>query len=136
MNADAKKLNANTVSNTTTRHITIPAGSKKVVLPNSDVTQLSSQRAEAVRQGRGYLLPSQPNYPVIDSAFVDGSNNSTMLQMKAGKSKKLSADKVTLVHQALGDLFVIVTPEENVVTKKLAGGPTAMNQYVAILSEE
>ena len=84
------------------------------------------------------MLPSLPNYPVIDAAYIDGSDNSMMLQMKAGKSKKLSADdKTLLVHQALGDLVVIVTPEENIATKKLAGGPNAMmNQYVAVLSEE
>ena len=73
---------------------------------------------------------------MIDAAYIDGSDNSMMLQMKAGKSKKLSADKTLLVHRALGDLFVIVTPEENIATKKLAEGPNAMNQYVAILCEE
>ena len=135
MNVDAQKLNADAVSNTT-RSIVIPAGLSKVTLPKNDVNQLVNQRAEAVSKGGGYLLPSLPNYPVIDSAYVDGSNNCMMLQMKAGKSKKLSAEKVPVVHQALGDVFVIVTPEENIVTKKLPGGPSTMHQYVAILNEE
>jgi len=135
MNVHANKLTANAVSNTT-RIVAIPAGLTRVTLPNNDVTQLVAQRAEAVSKGGGYLLPSLPNYPVIDAAYIDGSDNSMMLQMKAGKSKKLSADKTLLVHQALGDFFVIVTPDENIATKKLAGGPNAMNQYVAILSEE
>ena len=130
-------MNASGVSSSTTRSINIPPGLAKIPLPNNDVNKLVTQRADAVSKGGGYLLPNLPSYPVIDSASVDGNDNSVMLQMKAGKSKKLSAEKTLLVQQALGDLFVIVTPEENIVTKKLEeGGSSAMNQYVAILSEE
>ena len=135
LDVTAKKLSANAVSKTTCR-IVIPADLAPVDLSENDVTKLATQRAQAVQLGGGYLLPSLPNYPVIDSAYIDENNKSMMLQMEAGRSKKLSADKMPLVHQALGNVFVVVIPEENIVTKKLAGGPAVMNQYVAILNKE
>ena len=136
LSAQAKKLTAENVSNSTTCNINIPAGLTRIPLLDNDSNQLVTQRVEVVSKGGGNLLPNLPNYLVIDSAFADQNNNSVMLQMKEGKSKKLSAGKTPNVVAALGDLFVIVAPEENIVTKKLPGSPNTLNQYVVILNED
>ena len=59
-----------------------------------------------------------------------------MFQMKAGvsKSKPLS-EKAETICQALGDFFVVVVPADNVIAKKLDGGPANMKQYVLVLKE-
>ena len=136
LNVTAKRLNTDGTLTTATHNLVIPARSRRVILPDNNVNTLLDKRAEAVSLGGGYLLPRFPNYPVIDSAFVDGSNESTMLQMNAGKSKPLSADKTPLVQAALGSTFVLLTPQENIVTTKLAGGPATLDQFVAIIKED
>lgn len=131
----ARKLNAKNISPTTTINVVIPKGSRMFSLANNDVSQLVNQKATVARAGGGYMLPILPNYPVIDSVYVTATSSATMLQMKAGKSKPLSSNFVHIVHAALGNVFVVVTPEKNIVTRKLAGGPTRMDQYVVILNE-
>jgi hypothetical protein len=136
LNVTAQRLNTSGTLTTTTHNLLIPAGSKRVILPDNSVNTLQDKRAEAVSLGGGYLLPRFPNYPVIDSAFIDGSNVSTMLQMNAGKSKPFSVDKTPLVQAALGSTFVILTPKENIVKTKLVGGPSTLDQFVAIVKED
>jgi len=131
----AKKLNQNAVSSSVTKRIVIPPGAAKYRLRDNDVGQLATQRAQIHQNGGGYMLLYLPNYPVIDSAFVSATNSCFMLQMKAGRSKPLS-DKVTTVTAALGNTFVVVVPNDLIATKKLAGSPATMDQFVLILAEE
>jgi hypothetical protein len=133
----AMKLNANSVSKSTSIDVRIPAGSTTFTLRDSNVDNLATYRAQVHQMGGGYMLPDLSNYPVLDSAFVSNANDCFILQMKAGgKSKPLSDDKAAAtVCSALGQVFVVVTPVEHNVTKKLAGAPAAMSQYVLILRE-
>jgi hypothetical protein len=135
INLTARKLTKNAVSATVMKTIFIPSGSTKFPLRDNTVETLPEQRQEAYKNGGGYLLPDFSNYPVIDSAFVSWSNECYMLQMKSGNSKRLSPDKAEIVAAALGNVFVIVTPEENIVKTMLAGSPPGVIQYVLILQE-
>ena len=130
----AKKLNQNAISSSVTMPVIIPPRANMYRLKDNNVERLATQRDEIHRKGGGYMLPYLPNYPVIDSAFVSATNSCYMLQMKAGKSKPLS-EKVTTVTAALGSTFIVVTPDEHIVTKKLAGSPATMDQYVLTLGE-
>lgn len=131
----AKKLNKNGVADTGIT-IDVPASSAKVYLLDNDTSKLETQAKSAARQGGAYLLPWHPNYPVIDAAFVGPDGSCTMLQMKAGKSKPLSTNHVSTVCAALGDIFVVVTPSENIVTKKLVGAPDNVRQFNLVLRED
>lgn len=42
---------------------------------------------------------------------------------------------MTTVTAALGNTFIVVAPDDHVVTKKLAGSPATMDQFVLILGE-
>jgi hypothetical protein len=57
-----------------------------------------------------------------------------MFQMKTGKSKPLS-ENAGKICDALGNFFVVVVPSDNVITKKLDGGPASLEQYVLVLNE-
>ncbi|KAL3913025.1 MAG: hypothetical protein SGARI_000862 [Bacillariaceae sp.] len=130
----AKKLNQSAISKASEIQVLIPPGSREFALHDNNVDNLQAQRALVHQSGGGYMLPYLPSYPVIDSAFVNASNSCVMLQMKAGWSKPLS-DKAASVIAALGNTFVVVTPEENIVTKQLSVAPAGMKQYVLILQE-
>lgn len=80
------------------------------------------------------MIPDFPNYPVIDSAFVS-SSVSFALQMKTRRSKPMSANHVNVIHATLGDVLVLVAPDETVIRKRIAGMPKRMEQYVLILRE-
>ena len=130
----AKKLNQSGISKSSEIQVLIPPWSREFTLHDNDVNNLQAQRTLVHQNGGGYMLPYLPNYPVIDSAFVSPSNSCVLLQMKAGRSKTLS-DKAIAVVGALGNTFVVVTPEENIVTKQLSGAPAGMKQYVLVLQE-
>ena len=130
----AKKLNANDVSSRTFR-VTIPSSVTIMRLPDNDTQKLAIQKNTAIQSGGAtYLIPDLPNYPVIDSAFVS-SSASYALQMKAGRSKPLSANHVNTVHASLGDAFVVVVPDDTVIRKRLAGAPKTMVQYMLVVRE-
>jgi hypothetical protein len=133
----AIKLNANSISKSISTSITVqvPPAPMKFPLMNNNVGNLATYRAQVLQMGGGYMLPDLPNYPVLDSAFVSKTNDCFIFQIKAGKSKSMS-DMVGTVCSALGPIFVVVAPGENIVTQKLAGFPAAMSQYVLILREE
>jgi hypothetical protein len=40
-----------------------------------------------------------------------------------------------IICDALGNFFVVVVPSDNVITKKLDGGPARLEQYVLVLNE-
>jgi hypothetical protein len=132
----AHLLTKEAISATTTKRVVVPAGSILVDMPDNNLDSLSQRCAAAVDksfpQGT-YFLPSLPNFPVIDSAYV-GPEGVIMFQMKTGRSKPLSqmADSVC---RALGNFFVVVVPADNVITKKLPGGPENMKQYVLVVNE-
>jgi hypothetical protein len=136
INGTARLLNKNSISATTTKRVVVRAGATLVDLSDNDLDSLSQHCAEAVdnRSPNGtYLLPSLCNFPVIDSAYV-GPVDVIMFQMKAGRSKPLS-QMVDSICRALGNFFVVVVPADNIITKKLPGGPDSMKQYVLVLNE-
>ena len=135
INLNAKKLNANGISASTEINVVIPSDLPVVELRDNDTEKLHTQVADAVTRGGGYLLPRLPNYPVLDSAFVKPNSSAIILQMKAGRSKPLSSNHVSTVHAALGNVFIVVVPDENIVSKKLPGGPDGLKQYVLVLKE-
>ena len=135
INLTAKKLNANGISEATEISVVVPSALPVVELRDNDTEKLPTQVADAATLGGGYLLPRLPNYPVLDSAFVKQDSSAIILQMKAGRSKPLSSNHVSTVHAALGNVFIVVVPDENIVSKKLPGGPGDLEQYVLILKE-
>jgi len=135
INLTAKKLNASGISQSTEISVVIPSALRVVELPDNDTRKLQNQVTQAATSGGAYLLPRLPNYPVLDSAFVKQDSSATILQMKAGRSKPLSSNHVANVHAALGNVFIVVVPDENIVNKKLPGGPESLQQYVLILKE-
>lgn len=135
INLTAKKLNANGISEATKIRVVIPSALPVVELRDNDTQKLQAQVADAATRGGGYLLPRLPNYPVLDSAFVKQDSTAIILQMKAGRSKPLSSNHVSTVHAALGNVFIVVVPGENIVSRKLPSGPDGLEQYVLILKE-
>ena len=136
INGMARLLTTQAISSTKRKRVVIPAGSTRVDLPDNNLHSLATHAAAVNTSspaGR-YLLPRLPDFPVIDSAFIGPPDVRVMLQMKAGKSKPLSEKAVTIC-DALGNFFVVVVPADNVIGKKLIGGPTRMEQYVFILNE-
>ena len=133
INGTARLLTKTAISSTTTKPIVIPAGSMQVDLPDNNLDSLSRYVDTKSTQGM-YLLPSLCNFPVIDSAYVGPPDLRIMFQMKTGKSKPLS-ENVSKICDALGNFFVVVVPSDNVIRRKLDGGPASLEQYVLVLNE-
>jgi hypothetical protein len=101
----ATRLTQNGLSTAPPIQVTLPALSTKVDLVNNDVgqaLQTAVAHARASMTG-GYLLPHFSNFSVVDSIFIpSGDGEATQLQMKAGKSRPLSADKAAAIVTATG----------------------------------
>lgn len=115
----------------------VPPNLTRVDLVNNDVGQGLQDVVATARQGvsGSYLLPHFSNFPVVDSIFVPhGQGSAIQLQMKAGKSRPLSALNVAAITAATGNSSLyFVVPDEVTITKKLAG--SNMNQYRIVLNE-
>jgi hypothetical protein len=131
----AKLLNANGISTTRTRLLRVHHGSKLIDLPDNNLESLSRFVQSVDISSPTYLLPRLCNFPVIDSVYLASPDVRIMFQMKAGNTGSLSTEKAKIICHALGNFFVVVVPSDNVVTKKLDGGPEMMQQYVFVLSE-
>lgn len=136
----ATRLTQNGVSTALAVPVAIPALSTKVDLLNNDVGQGLQTAVAHARAGTHttgyYLLPHFSNFPVVDSIFIpSGGGEAVQLQMKAGKSKALSADKAAAIVTATSNnrLFFIL-PNMVTMTKNLAG--SNMVQYRVVLNEE
>ena len=125
-----------TGSGSATRQFTIPASLPKIVLKDNNLGQPLTDAILETRKNPsgGYLLPHLSNFPVLDSVFTS-QNGTVPLQMKAGRSKPLSANAETLFN-GLGcfELFFVV-PNDITMSRKLGGGPNQLKQFRIILSE-
>ena len=121
--------------------VQIPSTATRVILENNGVTHqlVAAIQTARTKANGGYLLPRLPNYTVIDSAYVPPARapqaQPLSLQMKAGNSKPLSAEKAASVMLNLGTTFVLVTPCDYVVKKQLPG-PASLQQYLLVLNED
>jgi hypothetical protein len=133
----ATRLTQNGLSTAPPIQVTIPALSTKVDLVNNDVgqaLQTAVAHARASTTG-GYLLPYFSNFPVVDSIFIpSGDGEATQLQMKAGKSRPLSADKSAAIVTATGsNRLLFIVPDLVTMTKQAAGAN--LEQYRVVLNE-
>jgi hypothetical protein len=140
LTCSATRLTQNGLSTAPAVPVAVPGFSTKVELVNNDVGQGLATAVVRARAGTSttgyYLLPHFSNFPVVDSIFIpSGGGEAIQLQMKAGKSKPLSADKADAIITATSNtrLFFIV-PNVVTMTKKLAG--SNMVQYRVVLNEE
>lgn len=137
LNCYASGLTQKGLSSAGPAAVFVPANSTKVDLVNNDVDQALKDAVSNARQGASgsYLLPHFANFPVVDSIFVPhGQGNAIQLQMKAGKSRPLSAPYAAAITAATGssNLYFVV-PDEVTITKKLEGSD--MDQYRIVLNE-
>jgi hypothetical protein len=136
---DSNLLSANVLENIL--NVQIPSTATRVVLENNGVTHqlVTAIQTARTKAAGGYLLPRLPNYPVIDSAYAPPTGAPAALQlslqMNAGNSKPLSADKAASIMLNLGATFVVVTPYDYVVKKRLPG-PAGLQQYLLVLNED
>mmetsp|Transcript_18652 Transcript_18652/g.43451 ORF Transcript_18652/g.43451 Transcript_18652/m.43451 type:complete len:471 (+) Transcript_18652:84-1496(+) len=122
------------------KQIIIPASLPKINLSTNDLGaqfQNDVNSARALPTG-GYLLPSNSNFPVVDSLFASPTETLS-LQMKAGRSKPLSGPCASSIQAAAGGCLVFVVPDENIIIRKLGysegAGPTQWRHYRLVLKQ-
>ena len=129
------------------KQIKIPASLPKINLLTNDLGEQFQTGVNSARELRtgglrtgGYLLPSNSNFPVVDSLFASPKPKETLsLQMKAGRSKPLSGPSATSIQAAAGGCLVFVVPDESIILRKLryseGDGPAQWKQYRLVLKQ-
>jgi hypothetical protein len=121
---------------TGTWQLAVPGGASKVALHNNN---LGEPLQNAVNDARGrpdgvYLLPSLPNFPVVDSLYISPTYD-IKIQTNAGRSKALLTASAVALSAIVPGCLLIVVPDEHTMRKKLPGGPTTLEQYRLVLNE-
>jgi hypothetical protein len=134
---NATGLTRRGLSKKASKSVNVPASSTKIDLPNNDVGVALQAAVTAARAATSssYLLPHLSNFPVVDSIFIPiGHGEAIQLQMKAGKSRPLSAEKADAIKTATGSNdLVFVVPDCLTMTKQLPGA--SLKQYRIVLNE-
>ena len=130
--ADGVDLNATslTTEGLGKKKIKIPRKKfRKIFLEDNDRGDKFKEKIIKARDGGAYVLPSTCNFPVVDSFYVPNGKKSTIvsLQMKAGRSKPLSATPANEIYEIVKGNLVFVVPNATTITKQLqytdASGP-------------